>query len=100
MRAGLTAAAPLRSCADRARFMAEGIEGLTRDKTRKPGKQPLPTATVERVVELTLGPPPGEATHWTGRMLAKAAGVGSLRSTRGRCHVDTSGAGRFKRRSL
>src|SRR5947209_9692763 len=37
-----------------ARFMAEGIEGLTRDKTRKPGKQPLPTATVERVVELTL----------------------------------------------
>ena len=62
-----------------ARFMAEGIEGLTRDKTRKPGKQPLATATVERVVELTLGPPPGEATHWTGRMLAKAAGV-SLRS--------------------
>jgi hypothetical protein len=86
----LTAVAPLRSCADRvkskpvvwrwqARFMAEGVEGLTRDKTRKPGKQPLPTATVQKVVELTLGPPPGEATHWTGRMLAKAAGV-SLRS--------------------
>ena len=62
-----------------ARFMAEGVEGLTRDKTRKPGKQPLPTTTVQRVVDLTLGPPPGEATHWTGRMLAKAAGV-SLRS--------------------
>jgi hypothetical protein len=62
-----------------ARFMAEGVEGLTRDKTRKPGKQPLPTATVQRVVNLTLGPPPGDATHWTGRMLAKAAGV-SLRS--------------------
>jgi transposase len=28
---------------------------------------------------LALGPPPGEATHWTGRELAKAAGV-SLRS--------------------
>jgi hypothetical protein len=26
-----------------------------------------------------LGPPPGETTHWTGRMLAKAIGV-SLRS--------------------
>jgi hypothetical protein len=26
-----------------------------------------------------LGPPPGVATHWTGRMLAKAAGM-SLRS--------------------
>jgi len=28
-----------------ARFMAEGVAGLTRDKTRKPGKQPLPTTT-------------------------------------------------------
>lgn len=62
-----------------ARFMAEGVEGLTRDKTRKPGKQPLATNIVQRVVDLTLGPPPGDATHWTGRMLARAAGV-SLRS--------------------
>ena len=62
-----------------ARFMAEGVEGLTRDKTRKPGIPPLPSNTVRRVVDLALGPPPGETTHWTGRMLAKAAGV-SLRS--------------------
>ncbi|MFL5107183.1 MAG: IS630 family transposase [Xanthobacteraceae bacterium] len=62
-----------------ARFMAEGVSGLTRDKTRKPGKLPLPAATVRRVIDLALGPPPGETTHWTGRMLAKAAGV-SLRS--------------------
>jgi Homeodomain-like domain/DDE superfamily endonuclease len=62
-----------------ARFMTQGVEGLTRDKTRKPGKKPLPAATVQNVVGLALGPPPGEATHWTGRMLAKAAGV-SLRS--------------------
>src|SRR5271168_3766940 len=62
-----------------ARFMAEGVAGLTRDKTRKPGKKPLPAATVQNVVDLALGPPPGQATHWTGRMLAKAAGV-SLRS--------------------
>ena len=62
-----------------ARFMAEGVEGLTRDKTRTPGKQPLSTDTVQSVVDLALGPPPGEETHWTGRMLAKAAGV-SLRS--------------------
>src|ERR1700746_3451645 len=61
-----------------ARFMAEGIAGLTRDKTRKPGKQPLSAATVRRVVDLALGPPPS-ATTWTGRMLAEAAGV-SLRS--------------------
>jgi len=62
-----------------ARFMTEGVDGLTRDKTRKPGRQPLSTDTVQRVVDLALGPPPGEETHWTGRMLAKAAGV-SLRS--------------------
>jgi hypothetical protein len=43
-----------------ARFMAEGVEGLTRDKTRTPGKRPLSTDTVQRVVDLALGPPPGE----------------------------------------
>ena len=43
------------------------------------GKPPLPAATVQRVVDLALSAPPGEASHWTGRMLAKAAGV-SLRS--------------------
>src|SRR5271166_4391061 len=56
-----------------ARFMAEGVEGLTRDKTRTPGKRPLSTDTVQRVVDLALGPPPGEETHWTGRLLAKAS---------------------------
>ena len=61
------------------RFMAEGVAGLTRDKTRKPGKPPLPAATVQRVVDLALGPAPGAVTHWTGRALAKVAGV-SLRS--------------------
>jgi hypothetical protein len=29
----------------------------------------------ERVVELTLTKPPGEATHWTGTMMAKASGI-------------------------
>jgi hypothetical protein len=44
--------------------MREGVAGLLREKTRKPG---LPPALVDRVVELTLTEPPGEATHWTGR---------------------------------
>src|SRR5689334_2438851 len=61
------------------RFMREGVAGLLRDKTRRPGKAPLPAATVQRVVNLTLEEPRGEATHWTGRMMAKEAGV-SLRS--------------------
>ena len=58
-----------------ARFMAEGVAGLLRDKTRKPGKAPLPPSAVKQVVDLAIAPPPGETTHWTGRMLAKAAGV-------------------------
>src|ERR671912_2091359 len=57
------------------RIMAEGVEGLLRDKTRPPGTPPLPEATARRVVELTREPPPGEATHWTGRAMAKAVGL-------------------------
>jgi transposase len=61
------------------RFMREGVAGLLRDKTRKPGLPPLPSALIEQVVELTLAEPPGEATHWTGREMAAASGI-SLRS--------------------
>jgi hypothetical protein len=59
--------------------MREGVDGLLRDKTRLPGKRPLPRDKVQQVIALALGPVSGEATHWTGRMLAKAAGI-SLRS--------------------
>src|SRR5580658_9461329 len=58
-----------------ARFMAEGVDGLLHDATRPGGKPPLTPAAVERVVEMTLAEPPGETTHWTGRAMAKAAGV-------------------------
>jgi transposase len=61
------------------RFMEAGIDGLLRDKTRKPGLAPLPRAVVDRVVDLTLSDPPGETTHWTGRAMAAAASI-SLRS--------------------
>ena len=58
------------------RFMQEGVDGLLRDKTRKPGKPPLPAQTVQRVIDLTLAAPPGEATHWSVRAMAKAVGIG------------------------
>ena len=61
------------------RFAEVGVDGLVHDKTRKPGKPPTPEATVRRVVALTSGEPPGEATHWTGRMMAKVTGL-SLRT--------------------
>ena len=61
------------------RFAEAGVEGLLHDKTRPPGTPPLPGETIERVVALTCSAPPGEATHWTGRAMAKAVGI-SLRS--------------------
>ena len=61
------------------RYAEEGVDGLLRDKTRKPGKAPLGDDLVRRVVALTCAAPPGEVTHWTGRAMAAAAGV-SLRS--------------------
>ena len=54
------------------RFMEEGVDGLLRDKTGPPGIAPLDRATVERVVVVTLKPPPHEATHRTGRAMASS----------------------------
>jgi transposase len=61
------------------RYGEEGVDGLLRDKTRPPGTPPTPPATVARVLALTCSEPPGEATHWTGRAVAKAVGL-SLRT--------------------
>ena len=58
-----------------ARFMVEGVDGLLHEATRPAGKPALTPETIERVVEMTLAEPPGETTHWTGRAMAKAAGV-------------------------
>jgi transposase len=57
------------------RFAAEGVEGLRRDKTRPSRIAPFGPEVGERIVALTLSEPPGETTHWTGRAMAKAAGV-------------------------
>ena len=61
------------------RFAEEGIEGLLRDKTRKPGKAPLRAKTQAKVLALPCTEPPGQATHWTGRAVANALGI-SLRA--------------------
>lgn len=45
------------------RFMAEGVEGLLRDKTQPPGIAPLDAELVDKVVALTLEPPGHEARH-------------------------------------
>jgi transposase len=58
-----------------ARFAAEGVPGLLRDKTRPPRIPPLAQATIDRVVELTPTEPPHEATHWTASAMAAAVGI-------------------------
>ena len=55
--------------------MHEGVDGLLRDRSRPPGKAPIPLARVAEIVRLTQTPPPHEATHWTLRAMAKVAGV-------------------------
>ena len=57
------------------RFAEAGVDGLLRDKTRKPGKSPIAAETVARVVALTCADPPHQVTHWTGRAMARAAGI-------------------------
>lgn len=54
------------------RYMTEGIDSLLRDKTLPPGKARVSDERTAKVVEMTLKPPPNEATHWTARAMAKA----------------------------
>jgi hypothetical protein len=52
--------------------MEAGVNGLVREKTCKPGKAPVPDQVVARLIERTLGDPPGETTRWTSRAMASA----------------------------
>ena len=57
------------------RYITAGVGGLKRDATRRGRKPPLAASTIERVVHMTLHEKPTAATHWSSRMLAKAAGI-------------------------
>jgi transposase len=57
------------------RFLAEGVSGLMRDKTR-PARIPALGAEVEaRVVAATQTTAPGETTHWTSVAMARHIGI-------------------------
>lgn len=58
-----------------ARFAAEGVAGLLRDKTRPSGRKPLAAAVVQQVVTKTTTETPPAATHWTARAMARAVGI-------------------------
>jgi transposase len=59
----------------RQRYTAEGVEGLLKDATRPPRVKPLPPELVKRVTHMTLHEKPPNATHWSGRSMARAAGI-------------------------
>jgi transposase len=57
------------------RFMAEGVPGLLRDKTRRSRIPPLGPEVEARVVAATQTAAPGETTHWTSVAMAKHIGI-------------------------
>jgi transposase len=59
----------------RKRFLRLGLAGLEKDAPR-PGRTPKINARlVQRVVEMTTRQKPSNATHWSTRTMAKAAGI-------------------------
>ena len=59
----------------RRRYTAKGVDGLLKDATRPPGRKPLTAETIKRVVHMTLHQKPPNATQWSARSMAKAAGI-------------------------
>src|SRR5437667_987742 len=59
----------------RRRYMAKGVDGLLKDATRPSRVKPLTAEKVKQVVHMTLHEKPKNATHWSLRSMAQAAGI-------------------------
>ena len=59
----------------RRRFAAKGVDGLLKDATRPSRVKPLASEKIAEVVQMTLHQKPPNATQWSVRSLAKAAGI-------------------------
>ena len=57
------------------RYVAEGVEGLLRDKTRPARKKPLTAEIKLKVLTKTANETPANATHWSVRAMAKEIGI-------------------------
>lgn len=57
------------------RYIAEGVDGLTRDKTRPARKKPLDTKIKLKVLTKTVNARPRTATHWSQRTMAREIGI-------------------------
>lgn len=58
----------------RSRFRAEGVEGLAERPKAGRKDHAVPAATVERIVQMAMSPPPAGRSRWTTRLLAKQVG--------------------------
>src|SRR5271169_3142752 len=59
----------------RRRYVAKGVDGLLKDATRRSRVKPLTPEKIKQVVDMTLHETPPNATHWSVRSMAKAAGI-------------------------
>ena len=59
----------------RHRYVAKGVDGLLKDATRPSRVKPLAAEKVAQVVHMTLHEKPPNATHWSLRRAATAAGI-------------------------
>lgn len=57
------------------RDIAEGVDGLTRDKTRPSRKAPLLAEVKHKVLTKTATETPAKATHWSRTSMAAAMGI-------------------------
>jgi transposase len=61
----------------RRRYRENGVSGLVERPRSGRKDNKVPPATVERVVQLAMSPPPAGRSRWTTRLLAKAVGLTS-----------------------
>jgi transposase len=59
----------------RVRFIEQGLAGIERDAPRPGRTRKISAAKVKAIVQKTTGERPGDATHWSTRTMARAAGV-------------------------
>jgi transposase len=57
-----------------ARYLAEGVAGLRRDKTRPSRVPPLPRETRLKVITKTVQETPPNATHWSRALMVRRSG--------------------------
>ena len=59
----------------RRRYIAKVVDGLLKDATRPSRHKPLAPERIKQVVDMTLHQKPPNATQWSVRSMATAAGI-------------------------